>query len=642
MTNKSSSVDAAAAPRDGRYEGGNGSLFVELRRDVAVTGAMSADVYRTQAAGRDYVASVRTAPGTRVDAGDTIWPSIWQDSLGATTTGSLQITATAQDADSMLATFVVDQRINGLPPKANLIVAATRTGDEVRTVGVEMETEETVVLPGSVPFDGSTVDIRECLRRAGFSVHDAGTPTAIPLEPGGWNLSNTFTILHDLMTSTAQASLATAAWDLHLLMLAKSTRAGLLGIMFDTGDVLPRQGAAIFVGEIRDHIAAPDQDRKITQTTVHELGHALNLAHRFERVVGRADSTSFMNYDWRYKGGNQAVEFWQRFGFSFDPDELDFLRHAPRSAVMPGGADFHTVNYWADGTGGYSPYLPEVPLAGFDLMLTPPAAGAVFAFGQPVFLEITLANKTGSEVNLPPEVLDPKAGFLELLIQRRTGAGTRGLVDAISFTPIMTRCFDLDVSGADALPAGGTLRNNLNLTFGSGGFTFAEPGEYDVIPLLSFSPASGEQQDLVIRGPGLRIRVAHPHDMGEEKDAVTLFRGDVGSWFALGGSDCLASAGDALREVSERRTAATSSSDPIVAAITRAAGIDAGRPSTRYSNGRYTRTPGNPDRAFALLQSLDAAALASFDRHTAESTAQLAASYGPSTPPAKRTRKPRT
>ena len=626
MTDTSSCDDPIpAAPRDGRYEGGNANLFVELRRDVADTAAMSADVYRTQAAGRDYVASVRTAPGTRIDAGDSSWPAIWQDSLGATTTGTLQVSATAQDAESLLATFVVDERINGLPPHANLLVAATRVSEEVRTVGVEMETEETVVLPAAVPFQGSTVDIRESLRRAGFSVHDAGLPTQIPLQAGGWALSNTFSILNDLMTNTAQASLAGPSWDLHALMLTESTRDGLLGIMFDTADVLPRQGAAIFVGEIRSKIAAPDQDRKITQTTVHELGHALNLAHRFERVVGRADSTSFMNYDWRYKGGNQAAEFWRQFAFRFDPDELEFLRHAPRLAIMPGTAAFHSVNYWADGTGGYSPYLPETPVAGFDLVLTAPPAGPVFVFGQPVFLQVSLTNKTDSTVNLPPEVLDPKTGILEILIQRRTPA-IRGLSPVTPFVPIMTRCFDLDVSGADALPPNQTLRNNLNLTFGSGGFAFAEPGEYDVIPVLSFATAAGDRE-LVIRGAALRIRVAHPHDMQAEHDAMTLFRSDVGVWFALGGSDCLSAAGDALQEVRERRLADRGHADPVAAAITRAAGIDAGRSAVRFLDGEFQQQPADPARAAMLLRSLDAQALTTFDRHTAENTAALAQTY---------------
>ena len=123
---------------------------------------------------------------------------------------------------------------------------------------------------------------------------------------------------------------------------------------------------AVFAEEIRS-IPGIDNDRKLIQTSVHELGHALNLAHRFERVVGRADSTSFMNYDWRYRGGNKRDEYWSRFAFTFDPDELSFLRHGPRSAVIPGGAPFHSIRYWNEGTGGYSPYVPERPLSGFKL-----------------------------------------------------------------------------------------------------------------------------------------------------------------------------------------------------------------------------------------------------------------------------------
>ena len=257
MGDITSNRGAVAVLRDGRYEGGNGNLFVELRRDVAGTAAMSADLYRTQTTGRDYVASVRTAPGTHIDPSDSSWPAIWQDSLGDTTTGTLQVTGAPQSADAVIATFVVDRRINGLPPHVNLVVAATWVGDEIRAVGVEMETEETVVLPSAVPFDGTSVDIRECLRRAGFAVRDAGLASRIPRQPGGWNLSVTFSILHDLMTSTAQASLATGAWELHLLMLTESTRDGLLGIMFDTGDALPRQGAAVFVDEIRSPHRAP-------------------------------------------------------------------------------------------------------------------------------------------------------------------------------------------------------------------------------------------------------------------------------------------------------------------------------------------------------------------------------------------------
>lgn len=113
-------------------------------------------------------------------------------------------------------------------------------------------------------------------------------------------------------------------------------------------------------------------DRKVIQTTIHELGHALNLAHRFEREVGRADSLSHMNYDHLYKLGGHRDEFWEQYRFTFDPDELSFIRHGVRAHVIPGGRAFHSLRYWADGDGGYVPYRPEVPLPWFRLRLAPP------------------------------------------------------------------------------------------------------------------------------------------------------------------------------------------------------------------------------------------------------------------------------
>ena len=93
----------------------------------------------------------------------------------------------------------------------------------------------------------------------------------------------------------------------------------------------------MFATEIQGRVSSSHFPRKLIQTTVHELGHALNLAHRFEREVGRADSTSFMNYDWRYKGGSHTTEFWSRFAFAFDDDELEFPDTPPAGRSFPEG-----------------------------------------------------------------------------------------------------------------------------------------------------------------------------------------------------------------------------------------------------------------------------------------------------------------
>jgi len=408
---------ASTRPADGRYLGGNPQLHADLRIDTALSGVVSADLFRLGPGGKSYVASIRTPPGVLIDGdGKEEWAIVGQDELGGRSAGQIKLEARP---NHVLATVVLERALHGLPAGTEIVLVVERQGNALRQLGVELEREAQVAAPPSYNFNGRAVTFESCFEDAGIELTEVGHKSQIPANADAWGTAQ----LHTLMRDFAQASLSRRAWEVHLLWLAKSTRPGLLGVMFDSTENLPRQGAAIFAEEIQ-RLTSVATERKLVQTTVHELGHALNLAHRFERTVGRADSTSFMNYDWRYRGGNQRQEFWSRFDFTFDSDELEFLRHGPLPAVIPGGTAFHAVNYWADGGGGYSPYVPEEPLPGFSLRLTPPAAGAVFDFAQPVFLQVEFQNQTGSPLDLSPQILDPKGGLLEILIRRRTGAPT--------------------------------------------------------------------------------------------------------------------------------------------------------------------------------------------------------------------------
>jgi hypothetical protein len=607
--------------RSGRYEGGNAQLHVDLRVDHEVSGTISADLYRMAGGRRDYVASIRTAPGLGVKPFEGPWAVIGQDELGAVATGGISLDPVNGSREMAAATLRLAAPLNGVPGNTDVVFVAQWASERLRTLGLETEREARVDPPVAFDFHGQPVTFASCLQDAGLDVIEAGRASEIPAMDRGWGTAE----LHTLMQDFAQASLAVSAWELHLLLLSKSTREGLLGVMFDTTAVLPRQGAAVFAEEIRS-IQGILHDRKLIQTIVHELGHALNLAHRFERVVGRADSLSHMNYDWRYRGGNARDEFWANYRFQFDDDEKSLLRGGPRSAVIPGGAAFHSVNYWAEGTGGYSPYVPEVPLPGFRLEVHPPADGQVFAFGQPVFLEVELINETGQPLELPPVLLDPKSGLLEILIRRRIDSSPP-LIGAKEFVPILQRCFDVDPRTFERVEDGGSIRNNLNLTYGSAGFAFAEPGAYEVTALVAI-PDQEVERDLIIRSNPLLIRVGFPKSVDEERDALELFRDDVGAYLALGGTDGLPAARDALQAVRERRQGRDGTvRDPVVAGIVRAEGINAGRPFLRYHDGRYRERPPDPDQAAKLLGSLDATALQTFDAHTAEHTKKLAESY---------------
>lgn len=610
------------ALRDGRYEGGNDHLFVELRVDSQGNGAISADLYREGPERRDYVASVRSVPGEEIAIGNGPVTVVAEDDLGGRATGQLTLGSSNGDqtTDGLLT---LDGPLNGVPGHAPIPFEAEWRSATIRTLGIEIETEEGVAEPSAVDFQGQEVTLESCLTEAGLEVREVGEESRIPANPMGWGISE----LHTLMTDFAAGELNERLWELHLLLLARSDQSGLLGIMFDETEVLPRQGVAVFAEEIRS-IPGIDNDRKLIQTSVHELGHALNLAHRFERVVGRADSTSFMNYDWRYRGGNKRDEYWSRFAFTFDPDELSFLRHGPRSAVIPGGAPFHSIRYWNEGTGGYSPYVPERPLSGFKLTLRPPQSGRLLSFAQPVFLEVELTNQTGRTIELPPVLLDPKGGFLEILIRKSQGVSTRSLANAQQFIPIMQRCFDLDPQHFDTVPNGESIRNNVNLTYGTSGFAFAEPGTYEVTALLAVFDERTES-DLIVRSETLPLRVATPKEVAEEEDAMDLFRDDVGVYLALGGNRTMTGAAEALEEIRQRRQGDDEKvRDPVAASIARAQAIDAQRSHVRYEDETYRVLEPEPELAAERLSELDAQALRGFDRQTAKGTLELADLFG--------------
>jgi hypothetical protein len=607
---------------DGRYEGTSEHVLVDLRLDAGGADAVSADLYRLGTDERkDWVASVRSAPGTAIGASSGPWPVIAEDDVGGLTTGRLQVAPSNGSQDVLHAGLTLEAPLNGLPARTEIAVEVRRQETTLRSLKIEIETEENVAPPAPYTFEGSEVTIDSCLEDAGFEVGRTGVESTILAAPeGGWDIAQ----LHTLMQDFAQASLSERAWELHLLLLSRANLKGLLGVMFDTTAVLPRQGAAVFAGAIRE-VAGADADRKLIQTSVHELGHALNLAHRFERVVGRADSTSFMNYDWRYLGADNVEKFWEGFNFEFDPDELSFLRHGPRSAVIPGGAAFHSVRYWNEGTGGYSAYVPEILVDDLKLELRPPANGALFNFAQPVFLEVRLTNLSDQAFDFPPDLLDPKTGVLEILIRKTGGTSTRSLADAEPFSPIMQRCVQVPPEAADTVAPQQSIANNVNLTYGSSGFAFAEPGAYEVTALLSFAD---KKRDLIVRSEPLPIRVAAPMQIEEEHDAMDLFRDDVGVYLALGGNRNLETAHDKLAAIAERR--GNDLADPIVATIVRAQALDAAREYVRKGpDADFTRHDAKPDLAANLLGQLDKAALGAFDAVTAARTQKLADTYQP-------------
>jgi hypothetical protein len=598
--------------RDGRYAAANAQFQADFRLDTAQTAIMSIDLFQGSGASRTYLASLRSNPGVKIRRGRRRFGVIGEDEDGNQARGTVELTPLSETQASVKITL--DRGLNGLPVNLPFVMSATWQSQYFRTIGLEIDQEENVTALPGFPFNGTTVTLESCFADAGLEMVSVGQRDTIPGTSQGWDDSQ----LHGLMVRFANESLSKRAWTLHLLVLSEAQMAGLLGVMFDTGESdengLPRQGAAVFATPMLNHPAG--FERKILQTTAHELGHALNLAHRFERVVSRADSTSFMNYDWRYLGGSRSDQFWRDFSFTFDPDEIRFFRHAPLAALIPGGVDFHTVNYWSDGTGGYSPYVPEVELQGLELMLHPPIDGTLFNFAQPVLLTIELKNTSNRSLNIPREMLDPKSGFLEVMVKRLGRKRKKLNEDQFVFSPIVNRCWDFNLTGADIVPSGGSMTDNLNLTFGSAGFTFGEPGNYEVTAVLSiFDRTRGVDQ--IVRSNPLRIRIAYPQSLEEERDAIDIFRKDVGYYLTLGGSDVLTEAAETLEDIRQRRQGKSKEiTDPLVANIVRAQAINYSREFISYQDGKYKTRAANTSKAINLLSQLEASSEHPFDPAT--------------------------
>jgi hypothetical protein len=514
------------------------------------------------------------------------------DRSGKQSGGTLALAPAGSDAASVMGTLLLEGPVSGLPSGVELAFTAVWRRSAFRRLGLEIEAEQQVPPLGPIIFQDGPLTIETAFAAAGIEVVDAGAPDELPPSyQEGWHESE----LDALMRSAAQTPLDRPAFELRLLWLSRSTRRGLLGIMFDSADDLPRQGAAVFARTIRDYFQQYPE-LALLNTTVHELGHALNLVHRFERAVGRRDSCSFMNYDWHHPGGSKI--YWRDFTATFDADELDFLRHGPRDALIPGGRPFHSVPYWSAGHGVYVPYFDEVPLTGLGLRLIPPSTGTYFTYGQPIFLTVEIENQTQRLLRLPRFLLDPKAGFLEVIITRVDRPNS----EPTPYQSIHQRCFERLADGDIVLPPGGTFRENLQIHFGSGGFAFAEPGRYEVRVVLALFERQLEAE-LLAWSPPLKLRIAYPKSAEEEIESDFLFSPSVGRWFALGGTDALPEVAEKLAALVEEREGRRQL-DGVVAFTRRSIGLNLARDFVRLDNLKAARRKAKPEQAAKQLQAV--------------------------------------
>jgi len=598
----------------GTYEGRDHSARFSVRFDENV---ISGDIFR-QSHGHPsetWLVSFRTTGSNAAKPALTV---IAEDRVGRMSQGVLGFQDSGGD---LMMTLKLDAPLDGIAFGQAVHAPLAKVSDGLRHLNIAMLREQGVSSLGDVWLNNKHFTVETAFETAGFETRVIEHAQIGSADGEGWSEK----ALANLMVEARTDASPVPAWLINLCLFSKSNRPGLLGIMFDAKDAQQRQWCAVYAEEIRAHYADSMGEAALMKTMMHEIGHSLNLVHRFEREVGQKNSNSIMNYDWKYKNGDRAG-FWRNFGFTFDDDELAFLRHGPRNAVMPGGEHFRAARYWETGHDGYVPYRPEQMMNMWTLEILPPKS-PVFFFGQPVTLGLRFQNNGLDSVTLQRGFLDQKAGFLQFEIKREGDAShdnETGHHHGHAFHPLVHRLMDRDASNAEwvTIATGDTHEDNANVTFGSGGFAFAEPGNYQITAYLSFFPKDGPSEQLV-RSQTIRIRVSMPQTRREEDVALALTDPDAGQFFAHGGLPALHETESKLLEVAEHLThGKETSGNPVAAHIYRAAAFGLGRKHLSHDSDRVQTSEPDLDAKLKLLERVVNTGLDSFDPITAKMTKQ--------------------
>jgi len=397
--------------------------------------------------------------------------------------------------------------------------------------------------PATLPVEN--LSIETVFRRAGFDVSlstGGSVPPALSGPGGQWSDME----MHDAMQTYWSRFADVPQWAMWVFFAPQHEMGTSLGgVMFDDIGPNHRQGTSIFYNSFISNAPAGDANpaawvaRMRFWTAVHEMGHAFNLAHSWQKALGgpadapygspwmpignEPEARSFMNYPYNVTGGQTA--FFANFEFRFSDQELLFMRHAPGRFVQMGHAG------WFDHHGFEGPKAVE-PKLKIDVRVN--RDKPIFDFLEPVMLEFKVTN-----ISPHPVLFDQTevTNFENLtLIIKKKDKGAK------QYMPYARRCIEPKPT---VLMPGESLYEVVFASAGLNGYDLAEPGFYMVQACL-------HHEDGNIISKPLNLRIKPPRGYDEELLAQDLYSGDVGRVLAFDGSRVLDSANDALRMAVDR------------------------------------------------------------------------------------------
>ncbi|OUC94844.1 hypothetical protein [Streptosporangium minutum] len=384
------------------------------------------------------------------------------------------------------------------------------------------------------------ITVQSAYAEAGIELRTAGTVNEIGIDKAGADLKWSDAELHAAMESNFSGHRNTEQWKLWSFVATRHVD-GNRGIMFDYDwddegegkdgpweDDFQRQGMAVFSDELVEDDGP--ETRKTLRTWVHEIGHALNLQHSWEKdkpgPQGGHGDLSWMNYDYQYwRPGDTGSEdrevrvkaYWAAFAYQFTDDELRHLRHGFYRNIVPGG------NAWAQGSADRSAPTeftpPPTGRSGLRLELY---GRDTFSHGEPVVTEIKLSldGTTGQAAAFPN--LSPRGEHLTILVTDPAGA-------VRPFRPIARGCGSHRPITLDA--ATPALYDSAYLGYGADGLTFTQPGTYRLRALCKAPDGS------TVTSPEHTIQISPPQSQHDRQAGDLLIGAQQGTLLALLGSD---------------------------------------------------------------------------------------------------------
>lgn len=416
--------------------------------------------------------------------------------------------------------------------------------DCVANAGTPTTTVDTAAHPNR-PADlpAETLSLTTIYQRAGFDARMSPNASVIPTADAGANATWSDSEMHNAMVTYWSRFADKPQWALWVLFAARHDMGRSLGgVMFDDIGPNHRQGTAIFTDSFiqdapaGDSNAAAWRQRMVFWTAAHEMGHAFNLAHAWQKSLGgpqgpwiplvdEPESRSFMNYPYNVAGGQAA--FFSDFRFRFSDQELLFMRHAPRRFVQMGNSD------WFVNHGFEAPRLLAAPSA-WSLIIRPNRTNNTFSFMEPVAMEFKLTNISGVAAMVDDHLLHD-GRHITVFVQREGGT-TR------QWRSMVTKCHR---EHAVELKAGASLYGSHIISTSGAGWLIDEPGFYKV------QAAIGIGDDVVISNV-LRLYVSTPTSSDENQLAGDYFTEDVGRALTFGGAPALSAAMATLETVTSR------------------------------------------------------------------------------------------